>query len=587
MSSEQDARPVSGWRLCWRLTRYLPARYYLGGLLWVVVVAFPVLTGLVLKALFDRFSEGAAASLSQIAWLLVLFVVLDVIRQAIMWLAIAVWPYWWNSVQTLLRANVLRSILCAPGPAAGRLPASSGEALNRFRDDVEDLVLLTDIWVDLAGDAVFAAIALAIMFHIDASVTLVVIVPLLAIIVGTRMLSDRIKAAHSAARSAAADVSEQLGGLFSGVLTLKAAGAEDAAIGRLREHNAVRRTLEIRARLLTDLLDTLTASSVELSTGLVLLLVAPAMRAGTFTVGDLALFTAYVGWLAGLPRRVGRMLYRQRQASVSGARLIRLLTEQEDDRSLVEHRPVYFREPAPVAPAPPPVDKPFECLEVEGLGAHHPSSGRGIDDVDLVVRRGELVVVTGPVGSGKTTLVRALLGLLPRDRGTIRWNGQTVEDPGLFLVPPRTAYAAQVPRLWSAPLRENLLLGWDASDEDLARSLRLARLEDDVAGMTEGLATIVGPRGMRLSGGQLQRALAARALVRRPELLVVDDLSSALDVETERALWEGLADRSTNGGAPTALLVVSHRPAVLDRADRVVVLDEGRLEPRPSADLSA
>ena len=155
------------------------------------------------------------------------------------------------------------------------------------------------------------------MFSIDARVTLVVVIPLLAIIAGTRMLSDRIKATHSAARSAAADVSEQLGGLFSGVLTIKAAGAEDAAIGRLREHNAIRRTLEVRARLLTDLLDTLTASSVEVSTGLVLLLVAPAMRSGTFTVGDLALFTAYVGWLAGLPRRVGRMLYRQRQASVS------------------------------------------------------------------------------------------------------------------------------------------------------------------------------------------------------------------------------------------------------------------------------
>jgi ATP-binding cassette subfamily B protein len=589
VSGEQDVRPVSGWRLGWRLSRYLPARYYLGGLLWVIVVAFPVLTGLVLKALFDLFSEGSAASLSQIAWLLVLFVVLDVVRQGIMWLAIAVWPYWWNSVQTLLRANVLRSILCAPGPAAGRLPSSSAEALNRFRDDVEDIVLLTDIWVDLCGDAVFAAIALSIMFSIDARVTLVVVIPLLAIIAATRMLSDRIKAAHSAARSAAADVSEQLGGLFSGMLTLKAAGAEDAAIGRLREHNAIRRTLEVRARLLTDLLDTLTASSVELSTGLVLLLVAPAMRSGTFTVGDLALFTAYVGWLAGLPRRVGRTLYRQRQASVSGARLIRLLTEREDERALVSHQRVYLREPAPAAPTPAPVDAPFESLEVEAMCAHHAGSGRGIDGVDLVVRRGELVVVTGAVGAGKTTLVRAVLGLLPREGGAIRWNGELVDDPGEFLVPPRTAYAAQVPRLWSASLRENLLLGWNADDDDIERSLRLARLDDDVAGMTDGLATVVGPRGMRLSGGQLQRALAARALVRTPELLVVDDLSSALDVETERALWEGLSNRSASGGSPAALLVVSHRPAVLERADRILALDEGRATstPRPTAGLSA
>jgi ATP-binding cassette subfamily B protein len=589
VSSEQDLRPISGWRLGWRLARYLPKRYFAGGLLWVIVIAFPVLTGLLLKALFDRFSEGAAASASQIAWLLVALVVLDVVRQAIFWLAIATWPYWWNAVETLLRANVLRSILCSPGPAARRLPASSAEALNRFRDDVEDLLLLTDIWVDLAGDIAFSVIALAIMFSIDARVTLVVVLPLLAIIVVTRLLSDRIKRTHAAARSAAADVSEQLGGLFGGVLSLKAAGAESAAIEKLRQHNAIRRTLEVRARLLTDLLDTLTVSSVEFSTGLVLLLVAPGMRAGTFTVGDLALFTAYVGWLAGLPRRVGRMLYRQRQASVAGARLVRLLTEQEDDHTLVEHRPVYFRTPAPPAPAPAPVDRPFESLVVEGLSAHHQSWARGVDDVDLQIRRGELVVITGPVGSGKTTLVRALLGLLPREAGVIRWNGEVVDDPGVFLVPPRAAYAAQVPRLWSASLRENLVLGWDATDADVARALHLARLDEDVAGMTDGLATIVGPRGMRLSGGQLQRALAARALVRQPELLVVDDLSSALDVETERALWEGLVDDTGRASSPAALLVVSHRLAVLDRADRIVELDDGWVTgtPRRSAEIPA
>jgi ATP-binding cassette subfamily B protein len=282
-------------------------------------------------------------------------------------------------------------------------------------------------------------------------------------------------------------------------------------------------------------------------------------------------------------------LYRQRQATVSGERLLRLLTDQEGPEELVEHRPVYFRGPAPAAAPPAPLDAPFETLTIEGLRAHHPTSGRGIDDVDLVVHRGELVVVTGPVGSGKTTLVRALLGLLARDAGTIRWNGELVEDPGAFLVPPRAAYAAQVPRLWSAPLSENLLLGWAADDADVARSLELARLDGDVAGMSDGLSTVVGPRGMRLSGGQLQRALAARALVRRPELLIVDDLSSSLDVETERALWDGLAASSRAGTSPAALLVVSHRPAVLERADRIVRLDEGHVagEPRRPAGIPA
>lgn len=572
----ERADNISSWWVGWRLARYLPKRYVFCGLLWVVIIAFPIATGLLLRALFDRFSHGTEASLQEIGWLLAAFVALDFVRQALFWLAVSTWPYWWNSMQTLMRTNVLRSILCARGSAATRLPASSSEALNRFRDDVEDILLLVDIWVDLTGDAVFAAIALVIMYQIDSSVTLVVVLPMVVIIVVTRALSDRIKATHSAARAAAANVSEQLGGLFGGVLSLKVAGAEKAAIARLREHNAVRRDLEVRARLLTDLLDTLTASSVELSTGLVLLLVAPAMRSGTFTVGDLALFTAYVGWLAGLPRRVGRTLYRLRQTSVASGRLVRLLAEHEDHRDLVAHNPIYLRKPAPPAPPPPPVDEPFERLDVDGVTAVHESTGRGVADVSLHIARGELVVITGAVGSGKTTLVRAILGLLPIAQGTLRWNGEAVVDPDAPLVPPRVAYAAQVPRLWSASLRENLQLGWPVDHGEIDEALRLARLTEDVAQMTDGLETLVGPRGVRLSGGQLQRALAARALVRRPELLIVDDLSSALDVETEQALWNGLLSRE-RVGPPFALLVVSHRPAVLARADRVVVLDAGRI----------
>jgi ATP-binding cassette subfamily B protein len=504
-------------------------------------------------------------------WLLVVFVAIDLVRQLMFWLAISTWPYWWTASQTLLRTNVLRSLLCAPGPAASRLPATSGEAVNRFRDDVEDIVLFVDIVVDLTGDLVFAIIALTVLWHVDSSVTLVIILPLIVVVAVTRFLSDHIRAAYSAARRAAASVSELIGALFTGVLTLKVNGAEAAAVKRLRERNAVRRQLEVRARLLTDLLDSITASTADFSTGLVLLLIAPAMRRGELSVGDLALFTAYVGPLANLPRRIGRTLYRQRQASVAGERLARLLAEGQDVDDLTEPAPVYFREPPPPAPVPQrgPADR-LVLLEGRGLTASH-QSRRGIDGVDLRVERHSFTVVTGAVGSGKTTLLRAVLGLMPLESGELTWNGETVDDAGLVLVPPRAAYAAQVPRLWSATLAENLLLGWpDGGTLDAA--LRLAALDGDVAVMPDGTETVVGPRGIRLSGGQLQRATVARALVRRPELLVVDDVSSALDVETERRLWDGLA-----GPDATTCLVVSHRRPVLARADRVVVLDRGRV----------
>ena len=137
-------------------------------------------------------------------------------------------------------------------------------------------------------------------------------------------------------------------------------------------------------------------------------------------------------------------------------------------------------------------------------------------------------------------------------------------------MPPRSAYVAQVPRLFSEPLADAILLGVEPGGLDEA--VRLACLDDDVAWMPEGLETVVGAKGVRLSGGQIQRTAAARAFVRRSELLVIDDISSALDVDTEARMWGQLLDV----GATTTLLVVSHRPAVIARADQIVELRDGR-----------
>jgi ATP-binding cassette, subfamily B, bacterial len=186
------------------------------------------------------------------------------------------------------------------------------------------------------------------------------------------------------------------------------------------------------------------------------------------------------------------------------------------------------------------------------------------------VDRGTLTVITGRIGSGKTTLLRALLGLLPMDTGTIEWNGAQVDSPGDFFVPPRSAYTAQVPRLFSDSLRSNILLGIDADDETVMASIQNAVMEKDLEELEHGLDTKVGPKGVKLSGGQLQRAAAARMFVRDPELMVFDDLSSALDVETERVLWQRVFARE---GA--TCLAVSHRRTALRRADRVIVLKEG------------
>ena len=146
--------------------------------------------------------------------------------------------------------------------------------------------------------------------------------------------------------------------------------------------------------------------------------------------------------------------------------------------------------------------------------------------------------------------------------GEVRWNGERVEDPRTFLVPPRCAYTPQTPWLFSDTLRGNILMGIDVDDKELEVAIRLAVMEQDVADLEAGLDTVVGSRSVKLSGGQVQRTAAARMFVRDPELLVFDDLSNALDVETEQKLWERVFELTD-----VTSLVVSHRRAAYRRAD--------------------
>jgi len=563
-------RRPGAWAAGGRIAAFRWRRYVLGGLLWALNHSLPLLTGLLLKAVFDRVAGEHPAYTSALSLIAVLAAV-ELGRSLVFWLAMTSWPPWWRAIATWLRANALESVLCAPGAPSRRLPASPGEAMGRFRDDVEDLVWFVDVWVDVAGGMVLVGASVAVMLRISPLLTLVVVLPLVGVVAASRGLGHLVRRSHRRLREQGSSVTDLIADLFGGILVLKAAGAEERALDRFQARNASRRQAAVRAQLAADLLGTVSGVSAQLSTGLVLLLAAGAMRQGTFTVGDLALFTSYSASLTAIPRWLGRMLALARQSGVALERLARLQPDRLAEQAL-EPRPVWLTAAPPPAPVPTLAPgQQLRVLAIDELTARHPASGRGVAGVSLDIRAGTLVVVTGPVGSGKTTLVRALLGLIPVESGAVRWNGELVADPGALLVPPRVAYAGQVPRLFSAPLEENLRLGWTASEDQLWDVLRLVRLDAEVAAMPLGLATVVGPRGSRLSGGQAQRAAVARALVRIPELLVLDDVSSALDAQTEDLLWEGLRRQGIT------CLATGHRRAMLERADHVVVLDEGRV----------
>jgi ABC-type multidrug transport system fused ATPase/permease subunit len=283
------------------------------------------------------------------------------------------------------------------------------------------------------------------------------------------------------------------------------------------------------------------------------------------------LFVVFLDQLTWLPEEIGRLISELKRTGVSISRM-QAMVPGEPSAALVTPAPIYLRGAPPELPPPQPCER-LEHLELREVTYDHPNGARGIIDVSLTLDRGSFTVITGRIAAGKTTLLHVLLGLLPCDAGEIRWNGRLVDDPTTFFVPPRSAFTPQVPRLFSETLRKNLLLGRPDDPVAVDAAIHAAVLEPDLDTLERGLDTLVGPRGVKLSGGQLQRAAAARMFVSQAELLVFDDLSSALDVDTESQLWSRLFGRGRN----VTCLVVSHRPAALRRADQVLLLEAGRL----------
>ena len=561
---------MSTWRYLLLLARYQPRYFVMLGARIISIALIPQGIALTTRAIFDNITSEQAATVG--FWgLAAILVGFSVMRSMIIFGNVVLSVRVEFTFATLLRKNVFDHVLDQPGNRA--LPESTGEAVTRFREDVEYITRYLQriaFALPLVG---FAAIALYIMIQISPLITFAVFLPLAFIMLTVSVATRWLRRFRIDNRESTGDVTSLLGEMFGSVEAIKVANAEGRMLGELKRLNSRRKTYTIRDTLLTQALNSVFQNTVTIGTGFILLIAASAMRSGSFTIGDFALFVSYLYTVGWLNTEVGGVLAEYRQTGVSFDRLRGLMASAAPD-GLVRHQQAYLSGALPEIPYTARTEAHrLDLVQAEGLTYRYGGNGRGIDEVSLRVPRGSFTVVTGRVGSGKTTLLRVLLGLLPRDAGEVRWNGEPVEDLAAFFVPPRSAYTSQVPRLFSEPLRDNILMGLPEERTDLDGAVRAAVMEHDIEELEDGLDTVVGARGVKLSGGQLRRSAAARMFVREPELLVFDDLSSGLDVDTERELWGRLFARPD-----ATALVVSHRRAALRRADHIVVLKDGRVE---------
>ncbi|GHO61874.1 HlyB/MsbA family ABC transporter [Ktedonobacter sp. SOSP1-52] len=555
----------------WRLIKFTHWSYLGDILLQFPRRLLPLAPALIIQQIVDGLTHGMR--LDADFWgLLALLLGLVLARMTCLIITMVSERFPIFNVEALLRKNLLEHLLRQP--AAVGLPYPNGDIINRLQRDPGDLGRFLVMCAFVFGMAVETVTALIIMAHLNLQLTIVAVIPLLLGNVLVNTFGRRIERYRTATREAGSAVSSHLVEMFGSVQAVQVAGATESVIGHFQRLNQRRRRAALQENLFSNaflgLFDTGISS---IGIGLVLLLAGSALRAGNFTIGDFTLFVAYMANIARFSGELIERIAAYRQVRVAHKRLSGLMLGAAPD-TLVKPGPIYRRGPLPTIPVLRlEAEERLETLEVKDLTYHYPGSRRGISEISLRIERGQFVVITGRVGSGKTTLLRALLGLLPKTQGAIRWNGDLVTHPTSFFVPPRSAYTPQTPALFSTTLRENITLGLALDEGQVQQTIHAAVMERDVETLVSGLETVIGPRGVKLSGGQVQRSAAARMFAREPELLVFDDLSSALDVETERLLWQRIFAQEQR-----TCLVVSHREAALRRADHIIVLKEGRIE---------
>jgi len=220
---------------------------------------------------------------------------------------------------------------------------------------------------------------------------------------------------------------------------------------------------------------------------------------------------------------------------------------------------------------------PFAGRSTNGIALEHVSFGYGenevLHDISMRIEAGKTVALLGHSGSGKTTLAQLILGLYVPRKGEISFDGVPTRQIGLDVIRDHVALVLQTPKMFNDTLRQNLTLGREMPDEKLCDALHVAQLDDVMAKLTDGLETMIGKDGIRLSGGERQRLAIARMLLHEPNVVILDESTSALDVQTESHLFTSLRDYLRGKTA----LIIAHRLSTVEHADYVYFLDKGRI----------
>ena len=435
----------------------------------------------------------------------------------------------------------------------------SGDMMTRFSTDVEmlqDMVGYGLMIILYAGGMI--AFVIPVMFLISWEISLVGMIPIVIMTYGTYKVSQPLETKVDEARDAISELSNEVLETVEGIRVIRAYSKKDQLSSRFAKKTAALSARWNDIARYRALYMPMYSLMLGLSTVLILGSGLYFMEAGRVSLGQVVALQLYVVSLVEPFAMLSDFILVYQTGKTSFGKLQELIETgddmEEDGRKDLDH----LREIR------------LEDYSFSYAQASQPS----LKDISLTVKAGQTLGIVGKTGAGKTSLVRQFLRQYPVGEGTFTINGRPITDYSRKSLEALVGYVPQEHVLFSRTVWENIAMGKvQADQEEIKQAIATAAFEEDVERMADGLDTTIGERGVSISGGQKQRISIARAFIREPELLILDDSLSAVDARTERQIIQNIQQER----AEKTNIIVTHRLSAVHHADWVLVLDEGRI----------